>query len=339
MKRSSCLDREFSRFLEIICEVPFQMMKLLILNSWRLSAKFSEFACWISGHGESPWQELFFDGNKSYQTLPLKKNWVSPCFKTNQSQPSLVALNVFGTQLLLVGVMILSIRDSWCWYHQDLNTNCSSFQFIFLKFAVSRNSSLKWCYGSLVFHFLRISLFWINEKVFSRGHEVFAFFGDNLWGDVSDDEASDTRLRKTFHQYFWIWLLKLSPRRKSLARTVFWWEQVISNLASQETLGVALRQNQPISAFFDGSQGFWYAVAVGRSDDFVHPWFLMLVPPKSEHKLQLISVSFPKICCLAELQFEMMFWMVGFPLLEDFVVSNQREGLFAWTRSFRVFWK
>ena len=200
------------------------MMKLLILNSWRLSTKISEFGCWTSRHGENPCQELSFDGNKSHQTLPLKKNWVSPCFKTNQSQPSLVALNVFGTQLLLVGVMILSIRDSWCWYHQDLNTNCSSFQFLFLKFAVSRNSSLKWCYGSLVFHFLRISLFWINEKVFSRGHEVSAFFGDNLWGGVSDDEASDTRLRKTFHQNFWIWLLKLSPRRKSLSRTVFWWE-------------------------------------------------------------------------------------------------------------------
>ena len=179
MKRSSCLDREFSRF-EIICKVPFQMMKLLILDSWRLSTKFSVFACWISGHRESPWQELFFDGNKSYQTLLLKKRWVSLCVKTNQSQPSLMALNVFGTQLLLVGVMILSIRDSWCWYHQNLNTNCSSFQFLFLKFAVSRNSTLKWCYEWLVFHFLRTSLFWINEKVFSHGHGVFAFFGDNL---------------------------------------------------------------------------------------------------------------------------------------------------------------
>ena len=112
MKRSSCLDTEFSCFLEIICEVPFQMMKFLILDSWRLSTKISEFGCSISRHGESPWQELFFDGNKSYQNLPLKKRWVSLCVKTNQSQPSLVALDVFGTQLLLVGVMILSIRDS-----------------------------------------------------------------------------------------------------------------------------------------------------------------------------------------------------------------------------------
>ena len=180
MKRSFCLDTEFSCFLEIICDVPFQMMKLLRLDSWRFYTKTTEFGCWISRHGKSTWQELFFDGNKLYQTLPLKKSWVSPCFKTIQSQPSLMALNVFGTQLLLVGVMILSIRDSWCSYHQDLNTNCSSFQFLFLKFAVSRNSSLKWCYEWLVFHFLRTSLFWINENVFSRGHGVFAFFKDLL---------------------------------------------------------------------------------------------------------------------------------------------------------------
>ena len=143
LRRSFRMDTEFSRFLEIICNVPFQMMKLLILDSWRLSNEFHEFGCWISGHGESPWQELFFDGNKSFQTLPLKKSWVSPCIKTNQSQPSLMALNVFGTQLLLVGVMILSIRNSWCWYQQNLNTNCSSFQFLFLKIAESQNSSLK----------------------------------------------------------------------------------------------------------------------------------------------------------------------------------------------------
>ena len=143
MKRSSCLDTEFSCFLEIICEVPFQMMKLILLDSWRFSAKISEFGYWISRHGESPWQELFFDGNNWYQTLPLKKSWVSPCVTTNQSQLSLMALNVFGTQLLLVGLMILSIRDSWCSYRQGLKTNCSSYQFLFLKIAVSQNSSLK----------------------------------------------------------------------------------------------------------------------------------------------------------------------------------------------------
>ena len=143
MKRSSCLETEFSCFLEIICEVPFQMMKLLLLDSWSLSTNISEFGYWISRHGESPWQELFFDGNKSFQTLPLKKSWVSPCVKTKQSRPSLMALNVFGTRLLLLGVMIWSIRDSWCSCRQDLKTNCSSYQFLFLKIAVSQNSSLK----------------------------------------------------------------------------------------------------------------------------------------------------------------------------------------------------
>ena len=155
MKRSSCLDTEFSCFSEIICEVPFQMMKLLRLDSGRFSTKTNEFGCWISRHGESPWQE----------------------------------------------------------------------------------------------------------------------------------------------------------------RTVFWWEQDISNLASQEKLGVALRQNQPISAFFDGSQCFWYAVAVARSDDFVHPWLLMFVPPRPENKCSSYQFLFPKNCCLAEFQFEIILWIVGFLLL------------------------
>ena len=106
-------------------------------------------------------------------------------------------------------------------------------------------------------------------------------------------------------------------------RTVFWWEQDISNLASQGKLGVALRENQPISAFFDGSQCLWYAVAVAHNDDFVHLWLLMFVPPRSENKLQLISVSFPKNCCLAEFQSEIILWIVGFQLLEDFFVLNQ----------------
>ena len=205
------------------------------------------------------------------------------------------------------------------------------------KIAVSQNSSLKWYYGSLVFNFLRISLFWINEKVFLLGHGVFVFSGDNLWGAVSNDEASKTRLLKIFHQDYWIWLLNLSPRRKSLTRTVFWWEQDISNLASQGKLGVALRENQPISAFFDGSQCFWYAVAVGRSDGFVHPWLLMLVPPRSEHNLQLISVCFPKVCCLAEIQFEIMLWIVGFQLFQDFVVLNQWRSLLACKTEFSCF--
>ena len=82
-----------------------------------------------------------------------------------------------------------------------------------------------------------------------------------------------------------------------------------------EKLGVASRQNQPISTFFDDSHTFWYAVAVARSDDFVRLWLLMFVPPRYENKLQLISVSFTNICCLAEFQFEMMFWILVFIFL------------------------
>ena len=113
--------------------------------------------------------------------------------------------------------------------------------------------------------------------------------------------------------------------------------KVISNLASQKWLDVALRQNQLISAFFDGSQCFWYAVAVARSDYFEHLCFLMFVPPRYENKLQLISVSFPNICCLAEFQFELMFWIVGIQLLEDFFVLNRWKSLPAWTWSFCLF--
>ena len=51
----------------------------------------------------------------------------------------------------------------------------------------------------------------------------------------------------------------------------------------------------------------------------------MFVPPRSEKKLQLISFSFSKIWCLAELQFEMILWIVGFQLLEDFFESMKRS--------------
>ena len=71
----------------------------------------------------------------------------------------------------------------------------------------------------------------------------FRIFGDNLWGAVSNDEASNTRLLKTFHQDFLIWLLNLSSWRKSLTRTVFWWEKSYQTLLLKKKLDVALRQN------------------------------------------------------------------------------------------------
>ena len=65
----------------------------------------------------------------------------------------------------------------------------------------------------------------------------------------------------------------------------------------------------------------------------------MFVPPRSENKLQLISVCFAKVCCLAEFHFEIMLWIVGFQLFQDFVVLNQWRSLLARKRSFRVFFE
>ena len=113
--------------------------------------------------------------------------------------------------------------------------------------------------------------------------------------------------------------------------------KVISNLASQKWLDVALRQNQLISAFFDGSQCFWYAVAVARSDYFEHLCFLMFVPPRYENKLQLISVSFPKNLLSRGIPVRNDVLDLDIQLLEDFFVLNQWKGLLAWTGSFRIF--
>ena len=103
-----------------------------------------------------------------------------------------------------------------------------------------------------------------------------------------------------------------------------------------EYLGVASRQNQPISTFFHDSHIVWYSVALARSDDFVHMWILMFVPPRSENKLEVITFSFPKIWCLAEFQFELILWIVNFQLFGDFFVLYQSSGLASWVPSFRV---
>ena len=106
----------------------------------------------------SPWRELSISVNKSCQSFPCMNSWVSPRVRTNQSQLSFMSLISFGTQLLLLVVMIFSICDSWCSYHQDLKTNRCWFQFLFLKFGVSGNSGLNWYCGSLVFNLLKTSL-------------------------------------------------------------------------------------------------------------------------------------------------------------------------------------
>ena len=105
-----------------------------------------------------PWRELSISVNKSCRSFPCMNSWGSPRVRTNQSQLSFMNLISFGTQLLLLVVMIFSIWDSWCSYHQDLKTNRCWFQFLFLKFGVSRNSGLNWYCGSLVFNLLKTSL-------------------------------------------------------------------------------------------------------------------------------------------------------------------------------------
>ena len=123
-----------------------------------------------------PWRELYYCEEIVSKFLSHEELGVAS--RQNQPiSPSLMALSVFGAQMLLVGVMILSIRDSWCWYHQDMKTNCSSFQFLFLIFAVSRNSSLKWYYGSLVFNFLGLLCFVSMKKSSFLDNKFSCFFG------------------------------------------------------------------------------------------------------------------------------------------------------------------
>ena len=143
MQKSSCVETEFSCFLEIICEVPFQMMTLS--NSRLLKTFHQDFWIWLlnlSPRRKSLTRTVFWWEQVISNLAAQEKLGVILC-QAKQSQPSLMALNVFGAQLLLLIMMILSIFDSWCSYHQGLKTNCSSFQFVFLKFAVSRKSSLK----------------------------------------------------------------------------------------------------------------------------------------------------------------------------------------------------
>ena len=83
----------------------------------------------------------------------------------------------------------------------------NSSSFLFLKFGVSRNSSLKWYYGLLVFNYLRTSLLWINEKVFFLGYQAFVFLWDEFhrcsfkWWSFSYSTPGDP------HQLFSHWLL------------------------------------------------------------------------------------------------------------------------------------
>ena len=151
-------------------------------------------------------------------------------------------------------------------------------------------------------------------------------------------EASNVILLETTRTFLTVVVdsFNRDTMRISMKRTVsLWRSRVKVSLAWR--VGCRLASEPTNLTFFDGSQCFWCSDAVGRSDDFVYLWLLMFVPPRYENKLQLISVSFPNICCLAEFQFEMILWIVGFQLLEDFFVLNQWKGLLSWITSFVYF--
>ena len=213
MKRSSFLDNKFRVVFGFRVVFNDEASNTRLLKTFH-----QDFWIWLLNL--SPWRKALtrtvFWWEQVISKLPSQEKLGVASRQNQPISPSLMALDVFGAQMLLVGVMILSIRDSWCSYHQDLKSNCSSFQFPFLIFGVSRNSSLKWCYGSLLFNFLGTSLFCIKEVVLLLGHQVFVFLEDFLWGAIANDEACNIRLLKTFHYGFWIWLLNLWHIRKSL---------------------------------------------------------------------------------------------------------------------------
>ena len=239
--------------------------------------------------------------------------------------------------MLLVGVMILSIRDSWCSYHQDLKSICSSFQFLFpwiCCLAEFQFQMILWIVGIqlLVLDFFLLNR-WKSLPAWTWSFRFFLEMICEVTFQMMKPLILDSWRLSTKISEFGCWISRHGESR---------WQELFLDgnksyqILPQEKLDVSLRQNQPISAFFDGSQCFWYAVAVARSDDFVHLWLLMFVPPRSEINLQLVSVSFPKICCLAEFQFEMILWIVGFQLFGDFFVLYQWSGLASWVPSFRV---
>ena len=258
MKRSSFLDNNFRVVFGFRVVFVFRVVLNDEASNTRLLKTFhQDFWIWLLNL--SPWRKALtrtvFWWEQVISKLPSQEKLGVASRQNQPISPSLMALDVFGAQMLLVGVMILSIRDSWCSYHQDMKTNCSSFQFLFLIFAVSRNSSFKWYYGSLVFNFLRTSLFCIIEKVFFLGPGVFVFL------EIICEEPfqmmkllilDSWRLSTTVSEFgCWISGISESPSKNCLLMG-----PSQPNLPSHGFSGAALRQNQPITTFFDGSQFF-----------------------------------------------------------------------------------
>ena len=159
------------------------------------------------------------------------------------------------------------------------------------------------------------------------------FFEMSFLGVVLKDEISSIILLETPHEIFWHWLL-IHPIVMQCAYP--WGELSVSVNKSCQSfpcmkswLSPRVRTNQS-KHYLMTLTNFWYSVAVAQSDDFVLPWLLMFVPPRSENKLKLVSVFFPKICCLVEFQFELMLWIVGFRLRTSLFWINANVFLFGY---------
>ena len=157
------------------------------------------------------------------------------------------------------------------------------------------------------------------------GTNFSCFFEMSFLGVVLNDEASNIILLETPTKYSdtGCWFVQSWSNAHILKENclLLWTSHAEVSLAW--VVGCHFASGPTNLTIFDGSQCFWYSVAVARSDDFVHMWILMFVTLRSENRLQLISFS--KIWCLAELQFEMILWIVGFQLLEDFFESMKRS--------------
>ena len=123
------------------------------------------------------------------------------------------------------------------------------------------------------------------------------FFEMSFLGVVLKDEISSIILLETPHEIFWHWLL-IHPIVMQCAYP--WGELSVSVNKSCQSfpcmkswVSPRVRTNQS-KHYLMTLTNFWYSVAVAQSDDFVLPWLLMFVPPRSENKLKLVSVFFPK---------------------------------------------
>ena len=158
LKRSSFLDAKFACFFEM--SFLGVVLNDEVCNTILLETSHEDFWHWllilpIMIQSARLWREFSFSVNKLCQSFPCKNSWVWDRITTNQSQPSLMVLNIFGTQFLLLGMMILSIFNSSNSCYQDLKTLQSALKFLFLNFGVSRSSSSELISCIIGFQFLQ----------------------------------------------------------------------------------------------------------------------------------------------------------------------------------------